>query len=314
VELRTVGHSGLRVSRIGLGTLTWGQGTDEHEAAEQIREFLDAGGTLIDTADSYADGAAEALLGGLTGVVVDRDELIICARSGLSWQQGQLRPDPSRGTMLSGLDASLARLGTDYVDLWLAPVWSPQVPVEETLGALESALHSGRARYVGFAGYSGWQVARGATMMRGLTGWPVAAATEYSLMHRSPEREFLPAVDHLRIGTLACAPLGRGVLTAKYRTGTPTDSRLASSAWSDEVEARLGPRARRIVDAVVTAAEGLRCEPMEVALAWVRDRHTVASVLVGARTTDQLRGALMSEELELPAEIRLVLDEISAAP
>jgi aryl-alcohol dehydrogenase-like predicted oxidoreductase len=311
VEQRVVGRSGLRVSRIGLGTSTWERGTDEHEAADQVREFLDAGGTLVETADSYGDGAAESLLGSLTGQVVDREELIICTRSGLSWQQGQLRADSSRGAMLSGLDASLARLGTDHVDLWLAPAWSRWVPAEETISALELAARSGRARYVGFSDLSGWQLALGASLMRGMTGLPVAASVEYSLVQRDPEREVVPAADYLSIGTLAGAPLGRGVLTAKYRQGTPSDSRLVSESEFDDVEAYLDPRSRRIVDAVVTAADGLGCEPLEVALAWVRDRPTVASVLVGARTAEQLRESLLSEELELPSEIRTVLDEIS---
>lgn len=311
MEQRVVGRSGLRVSRLGLGTLTWGRDTDEHEAAEQLREFVDAGGSLLDTADSYGDGAAEEVLGGLLGGVVDREELLICTRSGISWRDGILRSDPSRGAMLTGLEASLTRLRTDHVDLWLVPVWSGQVPLEETLTALEIAARSGRARYVGFANYSGWQLARAATLLGGVAT-PVAAEVEYSLVQRGVEPEIVPAAEALGLGLLAWSPLGRGVLTAKYRTGTPADSRAASPHLSDFVGAYLDPRSRRIVDAVVTAAEGLGCAPLEVALAWVRDRPAVASVLVGARTTAQLRASLMSEDLELPEEIRSALDEISA--
>ena len=311
MEQRVVGRSGLRVSRVGLGTLTWGRDTDEHEAAEQLREFVDAGGSLLDTADSYGDGAAEEVLGGLLGGVVDREELLICTRSGISWRDGALRPDPSRGAMLAGLDASLTRLRTDHVDLWLVPAWSGLVPLEETLTALEIAARSGRARYVGFANYSGWQLARAATLLGGVAT-PVAAEVEYSLVQRGVEPEVVPAAEALGLGLLAWSPLGRGVLTAKYRTGTPADSRAASPHLSGFVGTYLDPRSRRIVDAVVTAAEGLGCAPLEVALAWVRDRPAVASVLVGARTTAQLRASLMSEDLELPEEIRSALDEISA--
>lgn len=306
-----VGRSGLRVSRMGLGTLTWGRDTDQHEAAEQLREFVDAGGTLLDSADAYGEGAAEEVLGSLLGGVVERDELVICSRSGICWRDGALRPDPSRGAMLAGLDASLRRLRTDHVDLWLAPAWSRTVPLEETLSALEYAAGTGRAHYVGVANYSGWQTARAASLLAGIAT-PVAAEVEYSLVQREVEREVVPAALALGLGLLAWSPLGRGVLTAKYRTGTPADSRAASPHLSGFVGAYLDQRSRRVVDAVVTAADGLGCSPLEVALAWVRDRPAVASILVGARTVAQLRASLMSEDVELPEEIRTALDEVSS--
>ncbi|MEJ2578356.1 MAG: aldo/keto reductase [Kineosporiaceae bacterium] len=312
MEQRVVGRSGLRVSRIGLGTLTWGRDTDQHEAGEQLREFVDAGGTLVDTADAYGDGAAEDVLGTLLGEAVDREELHICTRSGMSWQDGALRADPSRGAMLAGLDASLTRLGTDHVDVWLAPAWSAEVPLEETLSALELAARTGRARYVGFANHAGWQLARAVTLLG--PGVPaVAVEAEYSLVQRSVEAEVVPAAGALGVGLLAWSPLGRGVLTAKYRTGTPADSRAASPHMSAFVEAYLDAGSRRIVDAVVTAAEGLGCAPLEVALAWVRDRPGVASILVGARTAAQLRDSLLCEDLVLPEEIRSALDEVSSS-
>lgn len=306
-----MGRSGLRVSRMGLGTLTWGRDTDQHEAADQLRDFVDAGGTLIDTAAAYGDGAAEELLGSLLGDVVERDELVVCTRSGISWRDGGLRVNTSRSAMLSGLDESLARLGTDHVDLWLVQGWCDDVPLEETLSALELATGTGRVRYVGFANYSGWQTARAASLLGGMAT-PIVTEVEYSLVQRGVEREVLPAAQALGLGLLAWSPLGRGVLTGKYRTGTPADSRAASPHLSGFVGAYLDKRSRRVVDAVVTAADGLGCSPLEVAIAWVRDRDGVASALVGARTAAQLRGSLMSEDVELPAEIRTALDEVSA--
>jgi aryl-alcohol dehydrogenase-like predicted oxidoreductase len=213
--------------------------------------------------------------------------------------------------MLSGLDDSLERLRTDHVDLWLVQGWCEDVPLEETLSALEFAASSGRARYVGFSNFSGWQTARAASLLAGLAR-PVATEVEYSLVQRGVEREVLPAAQALGLGVLAWSPLGRGVLTGKYRTGTPADSRAASPHLSGFVGAYLDKRSRRVVDAVVTAADGLGCSPLEVAIAWVRDRDGVASALVGARTAAQLRGSLMSEDVELPAEIRSALDEVSA--
>jgi len=320
VEERTVGHSGLRVSRLGLGSLTWGRDTDEHEAAEQLTAFVDAGGTLVDTAASYGEGAAEELLGSLLGTVVPRADVVLCTKAGAAWRGGRPHTFPSRARLLADLDASLARLGTDHVDLWLVRGWSEEVPLGETLSALEVAVSSGRARYVGVSNYSGWQVAHAATLAAGSGAGSVggagcglvAAQVEYSLVQRDPEREVVPASRALGLGLLAWSPLGRGVLSGKYRNGTPADSRGASAHLAGFVGAYLTPRSRRIVDAVVTAADGLDCSPVDVALAWVRDRAGVASILLGARTVAQLRGGLASEDVELPGEILNVLDEVSA--
>jgi len=314
VEERSVGRSGLSVSRLGLGSLTWGRDTDEHDAADQLIAFLEAGGTLVDTAASYGDGASEAVIGKLLASVVSREEIVLCTKGGSARTDGMIRTEPSRRTLLADLDASLRRLGTDHVDLWLVRGWSDVVPVEETLSALAAAQESGRARYVGVSNYAGWQLAHAHTLGRTGPGRSidlVATQVEYSLVQRQAEREVVPAARTLGVGVLAWSPLGRGVLTGKYRGGTPADSRGASAHLSAFVEAHLDAGSRRIVDALATAADGLGCAPLEVALAWVRDRVGVASVLLGARTAAQLRAALASEDVELPAEIRLALDEVS---
>src|SRR3954468_2795053 len=312
VEESLVGRSGLRVSRLGLGTLTWGRDTDEHEAADQLKQFVDAGGTLVDTAASYGDGAAEELLGLLLGSVVHRSEIVVCTKAGMSRRDGVQRLDTSRRAMLADLDGSLERLATDHVDVWLVHAWSDEAPLEETLSALQHAVSSGRARYVGFSNYSGWQTARAATLLQQAGGAAVATEVEYSLVQRGVEREVAPAAQALGLGLLAWSPLGRGALTGKYRAGTPADSRGASPHLSEFVGQYLDAAGRRVVDAVVTAADGLGCSPVEVALAWVRDRPGVASVLVGARTAAQLRASLASEDVELPPQITAVLDEVSA--
>jgi aryl-alcohol dehydrogenase-like predicted oxidoreductase len=316
MEHRYVGRAGLRVSRLGLGTMTWGRDTDEHEAAEQLRDFLDAGGSLVDVGTAYGAGACEEVLGKLLGPVAARDELVICAKAAVPvYRSG---PDVSRRSLLSALDATLTRLGVDHVDLWTAPGWSSRIPLEETRSALAVAVESGRARYAAMANLAGWQAAlavsaAGApgTSGRADPGAPVAVQVEYSLLQRDPEREVVPAAQHLGLGLIAWSPLGRGVLTGKYRTGTPADSRAASTHLAPFVEPYLDRGSRRIVDAVVTAADGLGCAPLEVALAWVRDRPGVSSVLVGARTAAQLRGSLAGEDVTLPTEIRAALDEVS---
>jgi aryl-alcohol dehydrogenase-like predicted oxidoreductase len=314
VEERLVGRSGLRVSRLGLGTLTWGRDTDEHEAADQLKQFVDAGGTLVDTAGSYGDGAAEELLGALVGSAVAREDVVLCSKAGMSRRGGERRLDTSRRALLADLDATLRRLDTDHVDLWLVHAWGEDAPLEETLSTLRHAVDTGRARYVGFSNYAGWQTARAATLLEQAGASAAAVQSEYSLVQRGVEREVLPAAQALGLGLLAWSPLGRGVLTGKYRTGTPADSRGASPHLSAFVGQYLDAASRRVVDAVVTAADGLGCAPVEVALAWVRDRPGTASVLVGARTAAQLRASLTSEEVELPAQITAVLDEVSAPP
>ncbi|MET8539288.1 aldo/keto reductase [Kitasatospora sp. NPDC004799] len=313
MEQRHLGRTGLLVSRLGLGTMTWGRDTDEQEAAEQLKAFVDAGGNLVDTADVYADGGAEYLLSRLTDGLVPRSELVIATKAG-SVPESDRRFDGSRGHLLAALDASLRRLGTDHVDLWQVHSFDPSTPVEETLSALDIAVSSGRARYVGVCDFSGWQLARAATWQRAHHGRvPLAGAQlEYSLLQRGIEREALPAALDAGVGVLAGSPLGRGVLTGKYRHGIPQDSRGASPYLTGFVQPYLGERSRRIVDALATAADGLASTPLEVALAWVRDRPGVASALVGARTVAQLQAALSVEALTLPDEIRGALDDISS--
>jgi aryl-alcohol dehydrogenase-like predicted oxidoreductase len=310
---RSVGRTGLKVSRLGLGTMTWGRDTDEHEAREQLISFAEAGGTLVDTAAGYADGDSERLLGRLIGDVVARDEIVLATKAGISRRTGERVTNTARGHLLASLDASLKRLRVASVDLWQVHVWSDETPVEETLSALDLAVASGRAAYVGVSNYSGWQTAQAATWQRAVPGRVPLASTqvEYSLLNRGPEAEVIPACAALGLGVLPWSPLGRGVLTGKYRTGTPADSRGASPVFSGFVGAYLNERSTRIVEAVARAAEGLDWSPLEVALTWVRDRPGVTAPIVGARTAAQLKGALGVEELTLPAEIVEALDDVS---
>ncbi|MFF5898581.1 aldo/keto reductase [Streptomyces argenteolus] len=314
MEQRHLGRTGLRVSRIGLGTLTWGRDTDEHDAADQLKAFWDAGGTLVDTADVYGGGEAERLLGRLLDTLVPRQDLVIATKAG-SVPDPYRRFDGSRGHLLAALDASLRRLGTDHVDLWQIHAFDPVTPLEETLHALDLAVSSGRVRYGGVSQFSGWQLAKAATWQLAAPGQRTRLACtqmEYSLLQRGVEREVLPAALDLGVGLLPSSPLGRGVLTGKYRTGTPSGSRGASEHLAPFVEPYLDEQARSIVDAVATAADGLATTPLQVALAWVRDRPGVVAPVVGARNAQQLTEALSVEALSLPDEICQALDDVSA--
>ena len=314
MEKRILGNSGLRVSRLGLGTMTWGRDTDEHEAADQLKTFLDAGGNLIDTAAMYGDGDSERVIGGFIGTLAKREDLVIATKAGISFTAGERSVNNSRTNLLSDLDKSLSRLGVEYVDLWQIHTWDPMVPLEETLSAIDQAVSSGRVRYVGVSNFSGWQLARAATLQNPIFGKSpiVSTQVEYSLLNRGIEAEVIPASIEMNIGVLAWSPIGRGVLTGKYRNGSPSDSRGASQHFSGFIAPYLDERSRKIVDAVCVASEGLGYSPLEVALSWVREGYGVTSAIVGARTAAQLRGILTVEEITLPEQVRAALDEISA--
>ncbi|CAB5034869.1 MAG: aldo/keto reductase [Actinobacteria bacterium] len=312
MEQRPLGRSGLLVSRLALGTMTWGRDTDQHEARDQLLAFVEMGGTLIDTADVYADGMSEEIVGMLVPEI-GRDSLVIATKA-VSKPGSARRFDASRGHLLRALDASLTRLGVDYIDLWQLHAWDPATPYEETLSAVDVAVASGKVRYAGISNYNGWQTAKAAAMQTSRPGAAqfVSTQVEYSLLERGVEREVVGAAADAGLGLLPWSPLGRGVLTGKYRNGTPADSRAASSHFGSFISPYLGDDSRRVVDALCTAAEGLGVSPLEVALAWVRDRPGVVAPIIGSRTAAQLRGALTVEELTLPDEIVNALDEVSA--
>jgi len=307
MEIRQLGRSGLRVSALALGTMTWGRDTDEHEAAEQLRAFLDYGGTLIDSAAIFGDGDSERVIGGLLNTLTPRDQVVLASKGGMT----TTGVNNSRGNLLKDLDESLKRLRTDYLDIWMVQRWDEAVPLEETLTALELAVSSGRVRYIGISNFSGWQTARAFTLLERSIPLSITE-NEYSLLNRNAESEILPCATEVGLGVLAWSPLGRGVLTGKYLNGVPADSRGASPHLGPFVSPYLEPRARQIVQAVSMAADGLGCAPLEIALAWVRDAPGISSAIVGARNAAQLRGILRVDEIELPAVVRSALDDVSA--
>ena len=314
MEKRRAGISGLALSRLGLGTMTWGRDTDEIEAADQCRAFLDAGGNFIDTASTYGDGDSERVIGGLIGTLFNRDEVVIATKAGIGFADGVRKVDASRHSLIAELDRSLSRLGTDFVDVWHVHAWDDATPLDDTLSALDYAYTTGRARYVGISNYSGWQIARAATKQQSnsMKAPLTTVQNEYSLLNRVAESEILDAAEECGLGFLAWAPLARGVLTGKYRKGVPSDSRGAAPHFAKHIEPYLDGRSTRIVEAVVVAAEGLGYSPLEVALAWVRDAPGVTTSLIGTRTGAQLRGVLKSEEIALPDIVRSALNDVSS--
>ncbi|ANN15888.1 aldo/keto reductase [Amycolatopsis orientalis] len=311
MKRRELGHSGLKISRMGLGTATWGLTTDRDEAAKQLEEFVGAGGDLVDSSDVYGEGASERVIGELLGAVVPRSSVVLATKSGGVAGGKPGDADTRRESLLSALDASLTRLRTDYVDLWQMHVWDDRTPIDETMSAIETAVQSGRVRHAGICNYAGWQTALAARKRLGGGPSLVSTQVEYSLLERGAEREVVPAAAALGLGVLPWAPLGRGVLTAKYRSGVPQE-RTKSSFFRWYVGHHLNaPRTGEIVDTVASAAAELDVAPVAIALAWVRDRPSVVAPVVGARTVEQLRDSLTAESLELPEEIRTRLDEVS---
>lgn len=310
-----MGDSGLPVSRLGLGTLTWGRDTGADEARSLLRTYVDAGGTLIDTAAAYGAGDAERLIGELLPEVAHREDVVIATKAGFAVRDGQRIVDTSRKGMLRDLEGSLRRLRTDHIDLWQVHAWG-QAPLEETLAAADHAVATGKVRYVGISNFVGWQTAQAATWQRAFPGRaPLSSAqVEYSLLARRAEVEVLAAVRAFGLGFFPWSPLGRGVLSGQYRHGTPRGSRAASDHFAWFVEPYLEARSRAVVEAVARAAEGLDLTALQVALLWVRDAPGVTAPLLGARTPGQLTACLGVEELSLPDEIARALDDVSGGP
>jgi len=315
MQSRLVGSTGLRVSRLGLGTMTWGRDTTPEQARGLLQTFCEAGGTLIDTAAAYGAGDAERIIGRLVKHLDNRDEMVIATKAGFVIRNGERIVDTSRRALLRDLDGSLDRLGTDYIDLWQVHAFG-EAPLAETLDATDYAVSSGRVRYAGVSNFVGWQTAQAATWQLAFPGrTPLASAqVEYSLLARRAEVEVLPALKAFGMGLLPWSPLARGVLTGQYRNGTPRGSRAASDHFAWFVEPYLENRSRGVVEAVARAADGLDLTPLQVALLWVRDAPGVTAPLLGARTSGQLAPALAVEDTALPPEIARALDDVSGGP
>ncbi len=315
METRQVGVSGLRTSRLGLGTMTWGRDTSAEHARALLEMFCEAGGTLIDTAAAYGAGDAERLIGTLVGDVVARDDIVIATKAGFVIKDGKRIVDTSRRGLLRDLEGSLRRLGSDYVDLWQIHAWG-SAPLEESLSAIDYAVTRGLVRYAGVSNFVGWQTAQAATWQRAYPARTtiVSAQVEYSLLARRAEVEVVPALSAFGLGFFPWSPLGRGVLTGQYRTGTPRGSRAATEHFAWFVQPYLEQRSRGVVEAVARAAEGLDLTPLQVALLWVRDAPGVTAPLLGARTAGQLAPALAIEDQALPTEIISALDDVSGGP
>jgi aryl-alcohol dehydrogenase-like predicted oxidoreductase len=318
MEYRTLGSTGCVVSALTLGTMTFGKETDEAGAHAQLDQFVAAGGNLVDTADVYTRGASEEIIGRwLAARPAEREQVVLATKGRFPMGDGPNDLGLSRRHLAQALDASLARLGVDHVDLYQLHAWDPVTPLEETLRFLDDAVRAGKTRYIGLSNFTGWQLQRAVDLAEhhGLAG-PRTLQPQYNLLVREIEWEILPACAANGLGVLPWSPLGGGWLTGKYDAQRrPTGATRLGEDPGRGVEAydrRSGSeRTWAVVDAVREVATGRDVPMSQVALAWLVDRPTVTSVILGARTTDQLAANLGAAGLHLTAEETALLDAAS---
>jgi aryl-alcohol dehydrogenase-like predicted oxidoreductase len=318
---RMLGRSGLRVSPLALGTLTfgadWGWGSERDEARQVFDAYLDRGGNFIDTANQYTNGTSERLVGEFANGL--RDRLVIATKYTLSTRPG----DPNSGgnhrkSMVQAVEASLRRLNTDYIDLYYLHAWDGTTPVDEVMRAMDDLVRAGKVLYVAISDVPAWQVARMQTIAD-LRGWSplVALQIEYSLIERTVERDLIPMAAELGLGVIPWSPLASGVLTGKY-----TRDDLAHGGGSAEAigtrknmaaaNGALSERGLDIAEVVKKVAADIGTTPSQVALAWTMHNPAVTAPIIGARTPAQFVDNLGALEVRIPDDALASLEEVSA--
>ncbi len=317
MDYRTLGRSGCAVSTLCLGTMTFGAETDERGAHEQLDVFVEAGGTLVDTADVYSSGDSEEIIGRW---FADRpadvtDRVVLATKGRFPMADEPNGAGLSTRHLTRALDDSLVRLGRDRVDLYQVHGFDPWTPVEETLRTLDGFIRAGKINYYGLSNFTGWQLTKVAHLAKALNlAAPVTLQPQYSLIVREIEWEIVPAALDAGLGLLPWSPLGGGYLSGKYRRDErPTGStRLGEDPdrGMESWDRRGSERTWRVIDAVQQVSETRGASMAAVALAWVTGQPAVTSTIMGARTTEQLRDNLAAADLKLTGE---EVDTLNAA-
>jgi aryl-alcohol dehydrogenase-like predicted oxidoreductase len=321
MEYRLLGSSGCAVSALALGTLTFGNETDQATSFSQLDRFTEAGGTLVDSADVYADGRAEEIIGRWLAARPGRRELVVLATKGrFPTDESPNGHGLSRRHLSLALDASLRRLNVETIDLYQVHAWDPLTRIEETLRFLDDAVSAGKINYVGLSNFTGWQLQKAVDIaeFRGLSV-PVSMQPQYNLLARAVEWEIAPACQAAGLGMLAWSPLASGWLTGKYRRGEPplAGTRVVENAdegmriWNQRGQSE---QTWQVLDMVRKVAEGRGRSLAQVAIAWLMARPAVSSVILGARSMDQLTDNMAAAELTLATEETRLLDEASEPP
>jgi aryl-alcohol dehydrogenase-like predicted oxidoreductase len=315
VEYRQLGSTGTRVSELCLGTMTFGREADEATSREIVDRFLDDGGTFVDTADVYAEGASEEILGRALGG--RRNNVVLATKVRFPTGPGPNDRGASRPHIRKGVEASLRRLGTEWIDLYQIHCWDSSTPIEETISTLDDLVHQGKIRYAGASNFTAWQMAK-SLGIAALRRWEpfVSLQPEYSLITRDIERELLPLCREEGLAVLPWSPLAGGVLTGKYREGEdfPTGTRGGDTEQPIEFTYRLHERAWSIVDAVRKVAEEVDKTLSQVALNWVLHRPGVTAPIIGGRNFTQLEDNLGATGWQLEEDHWRTLSWASAFP
>jgi aryl-alcohol dehydrogenase-like predicted oxidoreductase len=323
MEYVPLGRSGLKISPVCLGAMNFGapagtSGCDEDEAARIIGAYLDAGGNIIDTADGYSGGYCEEITG--RAVKGRRDAVVLATKAFLPQGPGPNDRGLSRVHLTRALEASLRRLGTDYIDLYQCHQWDPATPIEETMAALDAFVQSGKVRYLGCSNFTAAQIVEAQWAAQQVGGTPfISLQPQYSLIARAIEAEILPACQRHGLGTLTWSPLGGGVLASRYRPGQPPgeDTRIgklkaspmpAARSWA---EGMLTDRNLRIAAETAAIAASLGASPASVAMAWAARQPGVTAVIAGPRTLSHLHESLAAFSLTLPPDVLARLGDIS---
>lgn len=308
MKYRYLGRSGVLVSRLCLGTMTFGNdqwGCDQETSSAIVRRFIEGGGNFIDTADGYSGGDSERML----GVAIrdfERDNLVIATKCWFPTDKAVTARGLSRKHIIDACERSLTRLGVDHIDLYQFHGPDPYTPLEETLRAADDLVRSGKVRYIGCSNFHGWQIAK-ANVLADAKGYErlVAGQHLYNLIRRDIEREILPAAADAGVGIICWSPLAAGMLTGKYRNQSTPDaqSRLGIQAaitlpryWFED--------AHKLIDKVTEVAERLGHTPSQVALSWLFGDRRVTSAIIGARTLAQVEENLAAGDIDLPGDIR----------
>jgi aryl-alcohol dehydrogenase-like predicted oxidoreductase len=320
MNYRYLGKTGLKVSELCLGAMTFGRETSEPASHQILDRFVEAGGNFVDTADVYSAGKSEAIVGSWLKDK-PRDDLVIATKVRFPMGKGPNDVGLSRKHILAGVEASLRRLGADYIDLYQVHCWDHITPLEETLSTLNDLVRSGKVRYLGASNYSGWQLQRAIDLSRRM-GWEpfTCLQPQYNLLCRSIEWELIPVCIREGLGVIPWSPLRGGWLSGKYRRGMaapPAGTRVEiaeEQGWGESWSNYNNEQTWRVVDALVAVAEQVGKAPAQVAINWLLQQPGVTAPIIGARTLEQLESNLGAGGWSLPGEALDQLNQASDAP
>lgn len=313
MNYRLLGKSGLAVSELCLGTMTFGNSTSESDSIEMIHRFLDRGGNFLDTANVYVNGRSEEIVG--KAIQHKRSDVVLATKVRMKTSPGINGAGLSRKHVMDEIDASLKRLGTDYIDLYQVHAWDHATPIEETLRTLDDLVTSGKVRYIGCSNFFAWQ------LMKSLACSDVnryvrfvSLQPQYSLVSRQMDREMMPLCLEEKVGVIPWAPLGGGFLTGRYGREEPTEGRLTAKAGESSWVYRNSERNFYILDALLEVSRQVGKTPAQTALNWLLGKEGITSPIFGASTLEQFEDNVGACGWELPHELWEKLDKASALP